>query len=283
MGAAYGLRGLASEVINRYGRGMRRRKAKPSWIEVAGLVIGVAGVAVAIVAFVVPLATNRQDSASGEADPAHLVVDSFLARDFDQGPHPHSHLEILIHNTGGTLAVLDAAVVRIERVFRVDRCASQNDIPLSDTYGLVLPHKASSTVRELPIHDQVPPDGVDRFAVSLSTPLSVRSPSTYFLFRLHVELKNDGPETPLPVGTALISLPVVPDQGEYYWTPTTVELLSSFFTEGRSVAELWGESMPCWRRNTKVLRRAFSREAVRSAKLDAISRELITPSFSKLR
>lgn len=263
---------------------MKRQKGKPTWIEIAGLAIGVAGVVVAIVAFVIPLASEGGSStASGGADPARLVVDSFLARDFNQGPHPHAHLEVLIHNTGGTLAVLDAAVVRVERVFRVQRCASQNDIPLSDTYGVVLPHRGSSAAREFPIHDQVPPDGVDRFAVSLSTPLSSQSPTTYFLFRLDLALKNDGPESPLRVGTAMLALPTVPDQGEYYWTPTTVELLKSFQTEGQSMTKFWAEAMPCWRRNTKVLRRALSAETVRSAKLDAISRELITPNFSKLR
>jgi hypothetical protein len=223
------------------------------------------------------------NSASGGKDAAHLVVDGFTARDFTQGPHPNAHLEVLLYNVGGTLAVVDGATVRVKGVFALRRCASQDDIPLSDTYGLVLPHQASaSEVHELPLHDQVGPDGVDRFAISVSTGLSQQSPATYFLFRLELALRNDGPESPLPVGTALIALPTVPDEGEYYWTPTTIELLRTFQTEGQTVSEFWGESMPCWRRNTKILRRAFSVPAIRSAKLDAISRELVGPSFAKL-
>jgi hypothetical protein len=261
---------------------MKWKWKRPTWIEAAGLAVGIAGVGVAIVAVVIPLVTDGGNSASGKRDPAHLLVDSFTARDFMQGPHPNAHLEVLLHNTGGTLAVIDDAAIRVKRVFALRRCASQDDIPLSDTYGLVLPHRASPARHELQLHDQVSPDGVDRFAISVSTSLSARDPATYFLFRLEVDLRNDGPESPFPVGTALIALPTVPDQGEYYWTPKTVELLRGFQTEGRTAAEFWGESMPCWRRNTEVLRRALGVPAVRSANLDEISRELIAPSFAKL-
>jgi hypothetical protein len=258
---------------------MKRRRERPGWAEMAGLAIGAVGAVVAILAFLVPLLTDS-GPASGEPTPARLEVDSFSARDFNQGPHPNAHLEVILHNRGGTRAVIDGATIEVEDVYALERCASQNDLPLSDTYGLVLSHRPAR--RNLLLHDQVGADAVDRFALSLSTRLSNDSPGTYFLFRLHLKLKNDGPISPLVVGTALIALPTVPDQGEYFWTPTTVELLSSFQTEGRTVREFWGESMPCWRKNTKILRAAFSRASVRSGKLAAISGELITPSFSKL-
>jgi hypothetical protein len=231
---------------------------------------------------VVPLFTESEDPVSGENEPARLSVSSFRARDFNMGPHPNAHLEVILHNRGGTRAVVDEAIVKVDRVFAVKRCASQDDIPLSETYGLVLPHHAQSTSHVVPLHDQVGPDEIDRFALSVSTHLSNRDPATYYLFRLSLELGNDSPRSPLPIGNALIALPIVPDQGEYFWTPTTVGLLRNFQTEGQTVREFWGQSMPCWRRNTKVLKKAFKAPAVQSAKLAAISRELIFPSFAKL-
>ena len=217
---------------------MKVRRKRPTWVELAGLAIGAAGVAIALVAFVVPLLTTTNDSASGDAEPARLVVDNFAARDFDQGPHPNAHLEVILHNRGGVRAVVDGARVNVEEVYALERCASQNDLPLSETYGLVLSHQPET--RNLLLHDQVGPDEADRFAIALSTRLSRTSPGTYFLFRLHLDLKNDGSVSPLVVGTALIALPTVPDQGEYFWTPTTVELLSSFQTEGRTARGILG-------------------------------------------
>jgi hypothetical protein len=247
------------------------------------LAVGVGGLVLAIVAFVVPLFTKSGAPASRDATPARLSVVNFSARDFLQGPHPNAHLEVILHNRGGTRAVIDGAIVKVVDVYAVKRCASQDDIPLSETYGLVLSHDAAASSRYVvPMHDQVGPDGVDRFAISVSTPLGSRDPATYYLFRLGLELRNDGPRSPLSVGTALIALPTVPDQGEYFWTPTTVGLLRDFQTEGETVREFWGQSMPCWKRNTEVLKNAFKEPAVQSAKLDAISRELISPSFAKL-
>jgi hypothetical protein len=209
-------------------------------------------------------------------------VDSLVVWDYGKGPHPKPHLEVILHNVGGTRAVVDAASVVVKEVSPLDRCASQDDIPLSDVYGAVLPHRASSKPVVVPLHDQLGPDGVDRFKILLSTPLARLDPATYFVFRIEVNLINDSPEGSLPIGAALVSLPEIPDQGEYFWDHQTVGLLRGFETEGLIARELWAEAMPCWRRNTKILRRALDPPGVRSPEVASIANELVTPSFSKL-
>lgn len=264
----------------------------PTWIEVAGLLL-------ALAAIVVPLAVATGGSSSGTAasattpggertgqggtdrPPAELKVDSFTAGD-GHGEHPHPTLEAVVHNFGGTRAVIDGARVDIEAVYELGRCAPQGDIPLSETYGVVLPHEVPTEPLTVPLHDQVAPDGVDRLAIELSTQLSAAEPGTQFLYRLDVSLDNDGPDSPLPLGTAWVSVPRAPTGGEYFWTPEVIPVLKEYIVSGTTAAKVWGHSMACWRRNTAILRRTLRLRGVRSPLLQYASGPLVEPSLAKL-
>jgi hypothetical protein len=253
----------------------------PTWVEVAALLLAAAAVAVPLVA----ISGNGSSSAvvPKPVRPAKLKVDSVVVSDYGKGLHPKPHLEVILHNLGGTRAVIDAASIVVTEVAAVKRCASQDDIPLSAVYGAVLPHHPSSRPVVVPLHDQVGPDGVDRFKILLSTPLGKPDPATYYLFHIKLTLLNDSPEAALPVASALVSLPEIPDQGEYFWNHQTIGLLKGFEAGGRPASELWAEAMPCWRHNTKILRRALAPPGVRSPEVASIADELVTPSFAELK
>jgi hypothetical protein len=252
----------------------------PTWVEVAALLLAVAAILVPMLA--ISGKNSSSPTPASHSRPAKLKVDSLVVWDYGKGPHPKPHLEVILHNIGGTRAVVDGASVVVKAVSPVQRCASQDDLPLSDVYGAILPHHASPRPIVVPLHDQVGPDGVDRFEILLSTPLSKPNPATYFLFRVELKLLNDSPEASLPAGTALVSLPEVPDQGEYFWNHQTIGLLKGFETEGLTARGLWAGAMPCWQGNTKILRQALNPPAVRSPEVASIANELVTPSFTKL-
>jgi hypothetical protein len=151
-------------------------------------------------------------------------------------------------------------------------------------YGLQIPADSNAgDVLELPLHQELGPDEADRFAIALSTKPLPTEPGSVYLFELTLSLRNDGPNSDLAAGRALIALPELPTVGEYYWGTGTAEMLRTWSkSEHFSARQMWGESMPCWRTNTHVLRRALSVEAVRSSNLNQIAAELATPSFAAI-
>jgi len=206
-------------------------------------------------------------------------------KDVGRGPTPNPRLEIAVHNIGARRVVIDQARVEVKRIYELKRCASQDDLPLSNSYGLTLPVNAQKgDVFDQPLHQQVGPDEADRFAIALSAgPLRDR-PSSVFLFEIKVGLFSDGPRPMLSAGTAQVSLPKLPLIGEYFWGEGTRQILHGFVIEGGEIVkELRRFSMPCWRSNTDLLRDAFQSRAVRSTQMEEISRELVTPTLTALK
>lgn len=251
-------------------------RKRPNWLEVAGLLIGIATAGAAIFAL-------TQGSDAHDRGAARLVLDDLIVRDVRSGPGPHPGFEVIVHNRGNRAAVIDRADLVVRHVYALQRCASQDDLPLSETYGLVLPAGARAGDRvSTHLHDQAGADEADRFKISLSVDVPSDERGTYFLFEVGLSLHDDARRSSLPVGAALVSLPFVPNEGEYYWSKQTASLLRNFETGEVTTRELFGASMPCWRSNTMVLRKALASTATRSKRLDAIARSLVTPSFSKL-
>jgi hypothetical protein len=251
---------------------------RPTWVDKVGLLIAFASVVVAIVALV------GGSDPSGKAPPELDLVD-LVVRDVGRGPEPHSHIEVAIHNTGGRLAVIDEARISIRHVYKLPRCASQDDLPLSNTYGVSLPvNSRPGEVRVAPLHQQVGADQADRFAISISAKWPHdRVTGTLYLFEVGIALRTDGPQHRLPLGSALVALPMRPDPGEYYWTDDTPKLLRGLIVSSPTyVKQLRRFSMACWRANTATLRRALTTATARSGALAAISKELVTPTFAAL-
>lgn len=262
------------------------KRSRPTWVDIGGLMVGVASVIVAIVALGGGSKGNSSVSTRGTAnDSAGLSLVDLYVRDSERGPgQPRPHVEITLHNLGARRVIIDRARIKIRRVYELRRCASQDDLPLSHTYGVALPVTARPgfTV-EHRLHQQIGPDEADRFAISLSADTAGVRTGSLYLFELGIALRDDAPRATLPVGRIQISLPELPVPGEYYWTDETSTLVGGLATTSPGyVRELRTYSMPCWRSNTATLHKAFESPAVRSGQLESISGELVAPSFAAL-
>jgi hypothetical protein len=255
-----------------------RSSESPNWVEKTNLLLGAAVLAITIIG------AGIHFSGTAGKGPSDLTLVGMTVRDIHRGSGSHGRLEIALHNTGDRLVVIDQARFEIRRIYRLPRCTTQGDLPLTNVYGIVLPIGAKpGDVVKAPLHQQVAADEADRFAISLSTKRPADGPAAVYLFEFDLALVNDGPQSPLVLGTVLASLPEMAASGEYFWTKKTVALLRNYENpEHLSPRERWGEAMPCWRSNTVVLGRALANPAVRAPELNALSDNLVTPSYSAL-
>lgn len=213
---------------------------------------------------------------------AHLKAVDLLVED-DVGRYPfHSRVEATLHNIGGRLAVITRARIKILHVYELPLCFTQGDLPVSGSYGVLLPADAEpGQVVEAPLHQQVGADEPDRFALDLG--VDGAHLKGVYLFDLDISLVNDGSKVPLPLGRVLVSLPETPGPQNYVWREGDGESLNETFNPyGHPVREVWSESMPCWRENTKLLRRAFDERATHSPELAGVAEGLVTPTYAAL-
>jgi hypothetical protein len=253
---------------------------RPSWVDKAGLLVAVASVAVAVIALTRPSGSNSSEPSS-KAPPRLEVVD-LRVRDILAERKNHARMEITLHNTGERLVVIHGVRFEIEHVYELPRCASQGDLALTNVYGVALPRNAQpEDMVNAPLHQQVGPDEADRFGIDISTERS-HTHTAVDLFELEVSLLHDGSATPLSLGKVLVSLPEMPSRGEYYWGRGTGAFLRQWAEATPGAIKLWRSSMPCWRSNTAILRRALARRSVRSSALDDLATELATPSLAAL-
>lgn len=258
------------------------RPSRPTWVDIGGLLVGVVSAVVAI--FALGGGPDSSSSSSNAAKGKLSLVDTYVI-DTERGPgQPRPHLEITLHNLGDRRIVIDRARIEIRRVYELRRCASQDDLPLSNTYGIALPvRRPPGTVLEPPLHQQLGPDEADRFALSLSADTRGGGRGSLFIFELDVSLSDDANPSNLHLGSLLIALPELPVPGEYYWGSETADLIRGLATTSPDyVRELRDYSMGCWRSNTEKLQTAFANRALRSAEMKAIADELVVPSSAAI-
>jgi hypothetical protein len=213
---------------------------------------------------------------------AGLKAVDLLVED-EVGRYPfHSRVEATLHNTGGRLAVITRARIKVLHVFELPLCFTQGGVPVSGSYGVPLPVDAQAgELVEAPLHQQVGADEADRFALNLS--VEGADLKGVYLFDLDISLVNDGSTAPLPLGRVVVSLPETPTPQNYVWREGDGESLNETFNPyGYPVREFWAENMLCWRENTKRLRRAFDGPATHSPELADIAEGLVTPTYAAL-
>lgn len=194
-------------------------------------------------------------------------------------------LEVLLHNAGGQRSVVSGARIEILRVDPLPLCFSQGDLQLSGHYDAQLSTDAEpGDVVEVPLHQQLGSDEADRFEIALGLSGEEESSSSdLYLFELDVSLEHDGAQPPVGLGRALVSLPMLPPPGAYYWARDTGSSLKRYMISGNaSVQETWGPPMSCWLANTETLRRVLAGSAARSPQMDAIGSDIVTPTFAAL-
>ncbi len=263
-----------------HGPGKTHNRGRPFWVDLAGVLIGAGGLVVAILAL-------GAGSGSSNSERAELKVVDTLVHDVERGPEDSKpRIEMIVHNTGGKSVVIDGAEVEVRSVYALPRCASQDDLPVTRDYEVHL--KANGRpgeVVETRLHQEVGADEADRFALSFSTKPLPSELGAVYIFEIQISLKNDGPEENVEVGRAVITLPALPTVGEYYWGRSTVGLLRNWANPERlTLHQRWGESMPCWRRNTTALHKvARISGAIRSSEIKQVLSELVQPSYAAIR
>lgn len=255
-----------------------------NWATIIALPIALAGAVIAVIA------VDWGGSAAPAPAPASSRLQGVDLAVRNGLPPQKAGLEVLLHNAGTQRSVVSGAQIEILHVDPLPLCFTQGELPLSSRYGTQLSTGAKpGEVVEVPLHQQLGADGADRFAIALGLTDKEEGGngelSGMYLFELDVSLMHDTERRPLHLSEALVSLPELPlGSGMYVWTPDTARFLATSYlhAEGLSAEEAWGQQMPCWRANTNTLRRALSSSAARSPQLEALGREIVTPTYAAL-
>jgi hypothetical protein len=182
-------------------------------------------------------------------------------------PDKTPRIDLLLRNTSEDVAVID----RVEfRVLDFERSEGDNcpkggaDIPVSETYELVLPAEdGAGRTATIDTAQQLRPGEADRFSfrASLDDPSAVWLSENPLLgearfFQLEAHVYHDGEPKPLLAGQAILAVP-------FPFTPLFAEHPALRFPG----------SEECVRRNNDALNRILSKEGERSAALVAFAAE----------
>ncbi|MGE5280939.1 MAG: hypothetical protein ACM3N0_01205 [Chloroflexota bacterium] len=250
-----------------------------SWPGLATL----AALALAAGAWLLPRLASDQSLPSSLMPSAHMALVDTVVKD-NVGSYPsHSRLEVILHNTGGRLAVVNRAQVTILKVQALPLCFTQGDLPVSNTYGVLLSASAQpGDVVTIPLHQQLRADEADRFGISLGVESGDgKSLQGVYLFEIEVSLQSDEPEGSLNVGRVLVALPDALIAPVYYLAEGSAEMLNQYYNaDGEPAREAWAGPMPCWRSNAAVLRRILAGPAIRSHELEEVEESMVNPTFA---
>lgn len=237
---------------------------------VVGVLITLAGVVIALLSFL------GGDKGPRNPGPATLKAVALVVHNGDVGTDPS--LDVQLHNVGGRRAVVTKARITVERVDSVPVCFSAGALDVSGRYSATLPDRPG--VVEVPLHQQIGRDQADRLSITLGATkesLHLNSPpSRKLLYRLRLALLDDSGGQPADAGTALVSVPGVPEGTEDYWprslqSKSRSELAATF---GGSIP--YASFVPCWRANNARLHVALSAPGARSPELDQLRGQLAT-------
>ena len=195
-----------------------------------------------------------------------------------------SALELMVHNPGTESSVVSRARIEVVGVDELPLCYTQGTLDVSESYGLVLsPDAQPGDTVEAALHQQIGPGEDDRFRLHVSLG-EEQEPRGVHLFELDVSLFHDGLASPLPMGTALLSVPQLPTGlGTYYLEEGQLaDLEQSYNGAGfYTPEEMWKSTMPCWQANGELLAAARGSTAVRSQQLEEAMQGAVVPSFAE--
>ncbi len=124
---------------------------------------------------------------------------------------PQPELTLPLRNKGTSRAILTDVEVKILDFFYAPACSYGGDIPVSGKYDFRLPDKpAAGATLHKTLHQQIDPDGADRFILRLEAPpvregnLSGPDSLAIFLYRVQVTLKQDDGRPAIDLGAFVI-------------------------------------------------------------------------------
>lgn len=211
--------------------------------------------------------------AVGEAD---LEVDqvSFVygrgVTDWPPVPNPFE-IDVRLLNTGTSVAAINSARLVMQQFASLPECMAQGGFASSGSYSADLPDQAApDRTIDIPVSQLVPAGGADRFDLLLRSQLPGNALADLYLYRFHLYLSyNNGRE--LDLGEIVISFPVAPAAGQYFWSQTVLTnpgLYSELISLGRAGIE------KCDKNNSRSLQSILSLPGARPAELTAIPPQL---------
>jgi hypothetical protein len=228
----------------------------------------VVGVPLTLVGLVIAFLSLRGGD-DGKKPPARAALKAVALVVHNGGGGPQ--LDVGVHNVGDRRAVLTRARLTVERVDSVPVCVSAGGLNVTGTYNAILPPHPGAV--DVPLHQQVGRDEADRFTIKIgATQKSLSSEDgrpRKLLYRLGLSLVDDSGGPAAIAGTAIVSVPLVPEQTEDFWStglqsktrPQLDALLPGF-----PLASF----VPCWRKNNARLRAALSAPGARAPELDQL-------------
>lgn len=122
-----------------------------------------------------------------------------------------ARIEIRLKNVGKERAYLTAAIFTVRRLIEVPPCGAGSGVIISSHYDVVLPRGAAEGESvEIPIDQQIDPDGVDRFVFSVGRNFATADLGRTFVYELNIAVAHDGRADPTDVGQVLVALPGSP-------------------------------------------------------------------------
>jgi hypothetical protein len=242
----------------------------------AALYATIIGTALAAITLVVSLSSSAS-SGPRRASPPQLQLVNLVV----YNNHNRPRVEVILQNHGQERSIVKEALVRVLHVAQLKLCASQGELPLSETYNVLLPSSAKpGQTIAAPIHEQLAGDEADRFDLSFavsgeSTVATFKLPERIYVLQLGLALRHDNDPTPIPLGKVLLALPTVPSAGEYFETSAHEAPAYRAWAASTFGADYYAEHEACWRANTLELKPALALSGKRAAELTSETSQLV--------
>jgi hypothetical protein len=242
----------------------------------AALYATIAGAVLAAVTVGLSLGSSASSSPRRASPPQLRLVNLVV---YNNRNRPR--VEVILQNHGQERSIVKEALVRVLHVAQLALCASQGELPLSETYNVLLPSSAKpGQAIATPIHEQLAGDEADRFDLSFaisgeSSVNTFKPPERIYVLQLELALRHDTDPKPIPLGDVVLALPTVPSAGEYFETREHKAPAFRAWAASTFGANYYAEHEACWRANTLKLKPVLALPGKRSAELTSANSQLV--------
>lgn len=245
------------------------------WGVVAGIVSAIVGVVAALAGVFAGGDSTATQERSGAASAGRIRLSEVLVQNPPSLPRNVTPtVELVLHNVGERRVTLTRMQFTVRDQVFLPTCYIQGDLPVAKDYAITVPKnaKAGTVVRSMPLRRQLGVDQVERLAFSFRHPPRRENgkvvPYTFkddnYLYRFDIGLLRDHRRTVEPLGTAIVSLPFGPSEGQI-WT-----------TDNRSkfIAGLPPSAIACMKANAAKLRSFLDGRGERSSHMRSLEGRL---------
>ncbi len=153
----------------------------------------------------------RVRNASYRSVPRDVVRGGQTVQAFQQTKASMPEAVVTVSNTGNRRAVLNAIVFTVRAYGVVDPCQAGAPVAIQGAYDVLLPAPARPGQHlEKDVDRQMPPDGVDRFALHFSVPVQALDRFGHHLYVLDVAARVARTPQPQPLGSIALGAPSLP-------------------------------------------------------------------------